>query len=155
MLFVLFHVGDDQFALECRQVIEIIPMVTLKRLPHAPGYIAGLFRYRGVVVPVIDLCSLIRGTPCKSLLSTRIILVEYPGQDNSRHTLGLMAERIMETMAAEKNELAQPGIDLDEAPYLGKMICRGHEMTQCISIEQLLPESLRFSLFKAGDVHDE
>jgi chemotaxis-related protein WspB len=149
MLFILFHLGKDRYALDSLSVVEVAPMIALKQLPHAPGYVAGLFRYRGVIVPVIDLSALIRNIPCNRLLSTRIILVNHSGSDGTNHILGLMAERIVETLKISRNELSSPGIDLNEAPYLGKIICREQEMIQCIRVEHLLPESLRASLFKA------
>ena len=150
MLFILFHLGNDRYALDSRQVIEVVPMVILKRLPNAPNYVGGLFRYRGVVVPVIDLCALIRNAPCSRLLSSRIVLVSYPGSDGRKHVLGLMAERIVETLTACEADLAPSGIDLNESPYLGKIICREQEMIQCIRIEHLLPDSLRSTLFQDG-----
>ena len=77
MLALAFHVGKDRFALRCADVVEVVPRVALRALPHAPAYIPGMFTYRGAVVPVIDLGLLMWGQPCADRLSTRIIADQH------------------------------------------------------------------------------
>lgn len=154
MLFVLFYLGGDSYALDSRQIVEVVPMVTLKPLPRSPIYLAGLFKYRGRVIPVIDLRALIRDAPCNRRLSTRILVVDYPARDGSFHSIGLIAERIMETISVQESELVSPGIEIEETPYLGKILCREHEMIQCVRVERLLPEFLRAALFTEQEGSD-
>jgi chemotaxis-related protein WspB len=150
MLMLLFYIGEDRYALETKRVVEVLPMVKLKALHHAPEYIPGLFNYRSHLVPVIDLCHLIRGSPCSSHLSTRIILVNYQGcrepSDRSSQILGLMAERVTDTLNKPETEFVDPGIKLDAAPYLGEMITDEQGMIQCVRVEYLLPESQQINL---------
>lgn len=145
MLMLLFYIGDDRYALECRQVVEVVPRVALKKVHHAPDYIAGLFNYRNLIVPVMDLCHLIRGVPCRPNLSTRIILVNYPDRDQTIQVLGLMAERVTETLNKPETEFV-PGITVDAAPYLGKLIKDEQGMIQCIRLEYLLPSPQAYLL---------
>jgi hypothetical protein len=77
MLMVLFQLGAERYAVDSHCVVEIVPMVDFKPVPHAPDYVAGLFNYRETVVPVIDLCHLTQKRPCLKHLSSRIILVDY------------------------------------------------------------------------------
>src|SRR5207302_1737530 len=55
MLLLVFRVAEDAYAIEAGRVVEVVPRVALRRLPHAPEALAGVFRYRGRVVPVIEL----------------------------------------------------------------------------------------------------
>lgn len=158
MLMLLFYVGDDRYALESKQVIEVIPKVALKTLHQAPNYMPGLFNYRSRLVPVIDLCHLIRGNSCRSYLSTRIILVNYQAPtevdegkspaftENYASTrpsniLGLMTERVTGTFRKQETEQFDSRIQVDTAPYLGEMIADEQGMIQCINVESLLLES--------------
>lgn len=143
MLVLLFYLGDTLYTMKCDRIREIAPMVRLKPVPHSPDYMAGLFNYRGSVVPVIDLRRLIQGTPCEMRLSTRIILVEYPGKDGTSILLGLMAERITETARKPDHALVSPGLRLEEAPYLGGLIMENRQMIQYIDLD-LLPDAFRF-----------
>src|SRR5947199_318536 len=58
MLFLHFQIGDDAFALAADRIVEILPLVELKKERHAPEGVAGSFDHRGRFVPVIDLCPL-------------------------------------------------------------------------------------------------
>ncbi|MEB3828956.1 chemotaxis protein CheW [Phormidium sp. CCY1219] len=151
MLMLLFYVGEDRFALKCSQVVEIIPRVTLTTLHHAPEYVAGLFNYRGAIVPVIDLCHLIQGNPCRHALSTRIIIVHYPGKNNTPHLLGLMAERISDTLDRPETEFVTPGFQLDEAAYFGEIMIDEQGTIQRIEIDRLLSEQVEAFLLPASE----
>lgn len=157
MLMLMFYLGDDRYTLDSKQVIEVIPRVALKPLHHAPECMPGLFNYRSHLVPVIDLCHLIRNQPCRPHLSSRIILINYQPQETSNHgqgqtsdentlpsqILGLMVERVTGTFRKHETEVFNSGIQIDSAPYLGEMIADDQGMIQCLRVNHLLPESQR------------
>ncbi len=83
MLLLTFTAAGEHYALDVAGVIELVPRVELRAIPHAPAFLAGLLGYRGEVVPVIDLGLLLGSSPCPDRLSTRIILVNSaPGGQN-------------------------------------------------------------------------
>ena len=92
MLVLTFQIGSDRLALDLRQVCEVVPRVQLRRPAGSPGWLAGLFVYRGRVVPVIDLHHLLRAGECPAHLSSRIILVPLPGEKDT--LLGLLAAQV-------------------------------------------------------------
>ncbi len=143
MLVLLFYLGDTMYTMKCDRVREVAPIVTLKEVPHSPDYVAGLFNYRGVIVPVIDLRQLIQGIPCKMRMSTRVILVDYVKEDNTPYILGLMAERVTETARRDESAFITPGLQMKEAPYLGGLMMEEKEMIQYVDLD-LLPESFQF-----------
>ena len=147
MLLLLFWIEKDRFSLDTHQVIEVVPLVRLKNVPHSPGYVAGLFNYRGTVVPVIDLTDLISGTASKHQVSTRIILVPYVDSKNTSHILGLLAERVTDTLSCNENDLILPGIESESADYLDKILFDTEGMIQLINLKKILPESLKDTLF--------
>src|SRR2546421_10050690 len=85
MLFLLFQLGTDRYALEASRVVEVVPLLELKRLPQAPEGVAGIFNYRGQPVPAVDLCALTLGQPARKRLSTRIIIVNLSGAGGGGH----------------------------------------------------------------------
>lgn len=106
MLFLLFQLGDDSYALAADQVVEVIPFVELKSLRKAPSGIAGSFDYRGRFVPVIDLSLLELGRPAPSLLSTRIIMTHFTDNHGSSRLVGLIAEQATETLRCDPADFA-------------------------------------------------
>jgi chemotaxis-related protein WspB len=147
MLLLQFQAGKDRYGLDVSRVIEVIPMVVFRTLPHTEPAVAGLFNYRGTMVPVIDLTVLLGGVASRPLFSTRVILVDYPGRDGEHHVLGLLAERVTETVFCTEGELLPAGIAVDGAPYLGDLLPHADGMIQRVTIEGLLTPSLQESLF--------
>ncbi|NJL89364.1 MAG: chemotaxis protein CheW [Coleofasciculaceae cyanobacterium SM2_1_6] len=178
MLLLLFHVGQERYALESERVVQVFPNLLLKEIRHAPDYISGLFNYQGQIIPVLDLSHLIQGKACPNLLSTRIILVKSqvnstnstksiaqdtqetqnnlvtdPKQINSPalHLLGLRAERVTTTLDVSPHDLKEKVIRVDAAPYLGKIITDDQGMIQLIRIEHLLSGVSSIALLAATE----
>jgi chemotaxis-related protein WspB len=107
MLALTFQVGRDRVAVDVRRVREVIPRVHLKPVAGGPAWVAGVFVYRGRVVPVIDLHRLSGAGECPPHLSSRIILVPYPA--GSESLVGLLA-----TQVAEIRELERPPTHADQ-----------------------------------------
>src|SRR6184192_2748359 len=110
MLFLLFQLGKDRYALDASRVVEVAPLLALKRLPHAPKGVAGIFNYRGRPVPAVDLCEMAAGRPASEQLSTRIIIVNYRHDNGTDHLLGLIAENATETLRKNINDFVEPGV---------------------------------------------
>ncbi len=147
MLYLLLRMGTERYALDARRIVEVVPMVDLKPMPHTPAYVAGLFDYRGTLVPVIDLCQLTSGRDCGEFFTTRIVLVDYPGTNDRIHTLGLLAEQVTETLKLNEAHFQDAGLRVADAPYLGELIKGKNSLIQRIEIDQLLPPELRQNLF--------
>jgi chemotaxis-related protein WspB len=151
MLMLLFCVSKDLYAIDSSCVVEVIPRVSLRKVHHVPEYVAGLFNYRGKIVPVIDLCHLIRGSSSSFCLSTRIIMVSYPRQNHEYQYLGLIAERITETLNRAETDFVDSGIRIKEAPYLGGMLMDDRGIIQRIHLEQLFADVENTYLLTAGE----
>ncbi|NDY42405.1 purine-binding chemotaxis protein CheW [Dissulfurirhabdus thermomarina] len=147
MLHILFHQDGDAYALPVDRVVEVVPMVHLRRLPGAPREVAGLANYRGRVIPVLDLCAVLAGRPCRPLASTRILVVRLPDPGGGERLAGLLAEGVTGTLQADEARFVEPGVHLDGAPYLGK-VAAGESMVQVIEVDGLLPDELRRILFR-------
>lgn len=147
MLALSFEVGGARYGVRCEELLELVPRVPLRPVPHAPSYVPGEFTFRGAVTPVIDLVRLMTGQPCAERLSSRIAVVAYPVAGETR-ALGLLAERVTEPLRLES--LGVPsGIAVPEAPYLGELHFEGGGLIQIVRVADLLPVELRDHLFPA------
>ncbi|MBU4211539.1 MAG: chemotaxis protein CheW [Kiritimatiellae bacterium] len=147
MLFIVFKAGDASYALEARQVIEVVPLVTLRACPGAPAYMTGLANYHGTGVPIVDLGRLVGGAPCAVYLSTRIILTTYAGGDGQQRVIGLLAETVIETVEREEADFSQTGVAASGTSDLGKLAVSGTGFVQRVVVEQLVPKELEKILF--------
>ncbi len=143
MLFLLFQLGRDRYALEASRVVEVLPLVNFKKLPHAPKGVAGVFNYRGRPVPAVDVSELTIGQPAQERLSTRIIVVNYPDRQGQKHLLGLVAEHATDVLRSEAQQFVEPGIQLRSAPYLGPVLMDKQGPIQWLYEDRLLTEPVK------------
>jgi chemotaxis-related protein WspB len=143
----MFQLGKERYALEASRVVEVAPLLALKRLPQAPKGVAGIFNYRGRPVPALDLSELALGVPSSERLSTRIIVVNYQTANGSSHLLGLIAEHATEMLRKDPKEFVEPGLKIDAAPYLGPVLIDSRGAIQWLDTQRLLSESTRSLLF--------
>ena len=142
MLFIVFQLGQDRYALDARELVEILPLMQVKHLPHAPVGITGMLDYHGIPLPVIDLTALALGHPAAERISTRVLIVELA---NGRR-LALIAERANELLQRQAGDFAETGVAVDAAPYLGPVTRDTRGLIQWISPEQLLSPEVRDAL---------
>jgi chemotaxis-related protein WspB len=148
MLFILFQIGQDRYALSAGSIIEVLPLMNLKRIPCAPIGVAGALNYRGTPVPVIDLNEMMLARPAARRLSTRIILVKYPLEAEHPRALGLIAERATNMMQRSIEEFKETGVESDEARYLGRVTNDPGGFIQWIEVQRLLTAEIRQVLFR-------
>src|ERR1700692_2187261 len=101
MLFLKFRIGSESYVLDTAQIAEVLPLLEITRVPHAPAGVAGLINYRGGCVAVVDLSEVGLGAAAVPRISTRLILVHY-----GEHLLGLIPEQATETMRRDAGSFA-------------------------------------------------
>jgi chemotaxis-related protein WspB len=144
MLLLMFRVMEGWYAVAADRVVEVVPRVDLRAVPHAPGALAGVFRYRGKVVPVIDLGMLMGEGACRPRLSTRIIVVDAAqrGSDETEW-LGMVAEQVNDVRKVSEDEATAPPMRLERAPYLGPIVQSREQIVQLIEVDRVLTGTLR------------
>jgi len=154
MLFLLFQMGPDRYALEAAHAVEIVPFLELKKVPQAPRGLAGIINYRGQPVPVLDLCELTLGRPAREQLSTRIIIVNpalgrrEAASDSGAHReaspltgaragqlLGLIAEQATRVFRRDERDLL--GVGPGQAAHLGPVIMDEQGVIQLMQTARL------------------
>ena len=148
MLLLLFEIGNGRYALETNSIIEIVPLVNLKKIPTTPAHVAGLMNYRGEVIPVVDLCQLIDHSSCENALSTRIIIVSYPLKNLSEKPLGLLANNVTETIRTKLNKPPPTGVFMDSSLYNADGFHESADMIQWFDIKKMLAEEEITLLFE-------
>lgn len=148
MLFLVFELDGDRYALETRQLIEVLPLVSLKRLSKPPPGIAGMFDYHGQPVPAVDLSEVILGRAARRRMNTRMVIVNYPVAEGAQRPLGLIAERAAATVRLDAAQFNDTGISHGDTPYLGPVARDARGLIQWLTVPQLLPPAVRNALFK-------
>jgi chemotaxis-related protein WspB len=170
MLLLTFTAGANRYAVDVTRIVELVPKVELRSIPHAPVFLAGLLGYRGQVVPVIDLGLLLGADRCRDRLSTRIILVndapgdhnrwkqdrenrvedrEGPRADQERRPdlLGLVAEHVSDLTYVKPEQISPAPLRLAQVPYLDAIVEIDQGIVQLIAVDKIREASLQGSPF--------
>jgi chemotaxis-related protein WspB len=145
MLYLLFRLDRDRYLLDVRQVAEVLPLIGIMQIPQAPPAVAGIFNYRGTLVPAIDLAQVFIGRPARQRLHTRIIVAQTTDDSGAPHLLGLIAEKVTETVRRESTDFSASGVSV---PHLGAAATDDEGLAHRIEVSRLLPTSVRSLLFQ-------
>lgn len=138
MLALIFQVGRDTVAVDVRRVREVVPRVRLSVVNGGPRWMAGVFVYRGRVVPVVDLHQLVGAGECPPHLSSRIILFPWP-LDVPEALVGLLATQVAEIREVRPG-LVQPIPGEAGRPGLGPALPDGEGILRLLDPDWLLSQ---------------
>jgi len=139
MLFLLFKLQDETYAIDSAKVVEVIPFLLTQKIPMTPKFIIGMANYRSNPVPVIDLGLLLTEHPCRQQLSTRIILTSISLGSQFKKIVGLLAENVTETVKTPKGW--QPNPTGQGPQFLDSDVIQ-RPMVRWFQPEQMLPEDI-------------
>jgi chemotaxis-related protein WspB len=136
MLFLLFHAGDDRYAVDASQAVEVLPLLQWNRVPHTRPELAGMFNYRGAPLPLIDLTELITNKPSRAWMNTRIIVTKLKESNTGATLVGLLAERVTATLRLP-GDAFRSAFGGDQAGYLGPVAIQQSGIIQTIDVDSL------------------
>ncbi|MBU0946788.1 MAG: chemotaxis protein CheW [Proteobacteria bacterium] len=147
MLLLLFETSDGRYALDSNEIVEIIPYLVSKKIPGAPPYVTGIINYRGEPVPLFDLCILSGGASCRHFYSTRIILVQYPLDQENDRLIGLIAERATDVFKCKATDIGSSGILLGKSSSPDAIKSDKNELVQLYNVTRMISKDVVRGLF--------
>ncbi|KVU45131.1 chemotaxis protein CheW [Burkholderia ubonensis] len=158
MLFLLFELDGERYALEATRIVEVLALAPVKSIPGAPPWIAGAIDRHGKPVPVIDVAQLALGRAARRLRSTRLVVVRYctpdaqpdaPPDSGSAagRMLGLIVEHATQTCRIDPARFADSGIATPHARWLGPVAGDASGFVQWVDVRRMLDDDARTLLF--------
>ena len=86
---ILLRLGSSRYTVAMTDVAEVIALPPVTRIPGAPAFLTGVANWRGRMLPVLDVRSLL-GTPVVPLASSARLVVVQVGSV----TAGIVAEAV-------------------------------------------------------------
>jgi len=103
--FLSFKLSEEVFAINVSQVLNILEMSKITRIPKAPEYLKGVINLRGTVLPVVDL-RIKFGLPEKeATVDTSIIVLNILLNEESIF-VGIMVDAVREVLELKNSEIA-------------------------------------------------
>lgn len=137
MLILPFNVGEEVYAIDSDYVVEVVPRVKLKIIPHVPEFVVGMLNFNELPVPVVDMCLLIENRPSSPCLHTRIVILSNVSESEEILHLGIIGEKITETCEQELSKFIDSGVRLKDLPYLDGVLNEKDQSIQLIDVDRL------------------
>jgi purine-binding chemotaxis protein CheW len=112
--YLSFKLGDEYFAVNVNQVIEILEVPAITKIPRAPRYMAGVINLRGNVLPLIDTRIKFSMEPIKMTVNTCVVVIEINVEGETLQ-IGTLVDEVLEVLEIEKSQI-QPSPSI-EAQY--------------------------------------
>jgi chemotaxis signal transduction protein len=100
-----YTVGDNNFLFEKELKVENIPLTSINKVPHTPEWCKGIISIRGVIMPVVDMHSIINNdenqkatitTTSKNKLKNKpyLLMIEHKNHDPIILQIDKLPERV-------------------------------------------------------------
>jgi len=132
---LVFRVGTLSCAAEVETVREILPRLSVTRIPGAPPEVAGMVNVRGALVTVVDGWRALGQDPPEPGSGTMVLLEV----DGGRRLVGLAVDEVVDLLAVSGEALEQrqslPGLDPTIVRAVGR---RGTQAFVVLDTDRLL-----------------
>lgn len=101
--YVLFSLGNENFAVIVNRVLEILHLSQLTYVPNSSEYIKGILNFRGAIVPVINLHK--RFNFNEHITEGRMVIVIEVMQSDNIIQMGLLVEEVSDVIEFEYKDI--------------------------------------------------
>jgi chemotaxis signal transduction protein len=136
MHVVVWAAAGQHYAVDVGPIVEIIPLVEARPIPQTDPWIRGLINYRGRLIPLLDMASLLGNSPCPPRMACRILVVRARPPEET--LVGLAIEQLIGVEPLDFTAAAaHPGLSAAKADYLGPVA-----WTEQTAVQLVYPERL-------------
>jgi chemotaxis signal transduction protein len=100
---VTFLLKDEEFGFDIMSVQEIIRLPKMAKVPRTPDYVEGIANLRGVVLPIIDMCTRFGMERTEETDRTRVLVVDIDGVKT-----GLRVDRVKQVTRVLRSDVDPP-----------------------------------------------
>lgn len=102
--FLSFKLGKEVFAASANNVVNILELKPITKVPYAPEYMSGVINLRGQVLPVIDMRIKFGMSPIEPTVDTCIIVLNIT-LENEEVKLGILVDAVSEVLELEDTQI--------------------------------------------------
>ena len=118
---IAFRIGGNRLLAPLDEVVEILDMPKLARVPLAQPWVRGIANIRGNLLPVVDFSGFLSGQLATVTERSRVLVIDYDGIYS-----GLVVDEVFglkHFMESERAE-TEPDVDGFLLPFIRNRYCR-------------------------------
>jgi purine-binding chemotaxis protein CheW len=143
MKIVAFTITEKEYALEIKNVSQVIRIKEITPIPQTPDFVEGVIIWHGKVMPLISLHKKFSLEKQGSNKLNRIIITGVHG-----YPIGIIVDQVTDVLNLEAANLEPPGALFREANYLVGIGKIGKRLILLMDVEKLLSPQERSSINK-------
>lgn len=105
--YMTFRVGGEEYGLEILKVRELIGLLEITRVPHAPSGVRGVVNLRGKIIPVVELRTHL-GIAGESTVDKPVIIVVQLQTATGPVTTGVLVDQVLEVRSISSQQIEPP-----------------------------------------------
>ena len=131
---IVFRIGRNNLISQLGEVVEILDVPELSRVPLTRSWMRGIANIRGNLLPVIDLSDCLVGNATKITDKSRILVIDYNGFYS-----GLIVDEVtgMKHFLDEEYSVEDAGVDAYLEPYTQHVFRRGSQTWAVLSLHAI------------------
>ena len=136
--YLTFLLGKELFAVNVKNVLEVLEQQQITRVPGAPGHILGIINFRGQILPVINSYRKFNLPDDDEKEKLFVIIFEIPRND-TQFSIGATADAVRDVIEIRNNEIQavpEMGIHYD-ARFISGAIRRNDVFILLLNTEKI------------------
>jgi purine-binding chemotaxis protein CheW len=131
---ITFKLDDQEYALEIANVVQVIRMVAVNRLPQTPDYMEGVINLRGKVIPVVDIRKRCGLPPKPYDANTQLLIAQ-----SRERLMALIVDTVSEVLSLPQAQIETPDRIAPELPHLWGVGKLDHRLILLLDPNSMLP----------------
>ncbi|MGA1823617.1 MAG: chemotaxis protein CheW [bacterium] len=134
-LISTFFMGNTIWGINTLKAQEVIRIVDVTCVHHAPDYIVGIINLRGKIVTIIDLAQKLNLTKLTITPTSRIIIVQWKSE-----YIGFLVDKVSDVITAQKEKLVPPPSNINgtQGKYFEGVYQDDDQLIALLNVDQIL-----------------
>lgn len=111
--YLTFMIGNEEYGANVDDVLNILELQEITKVPKAPGYMKGVINLRGMVLPVIDTRMKFNMPPTEFTDNTCIVVMDLKVDDEIIH-VGALVDSVVAVHEIDE-------ADIEPSPSIGNI----------------------------------
>lgn len=146
----VFVAAGAHYAMDASCIRAVHPLVHARPLPSAPPWLSGVIDVHGELVPLIDACQMLGGTPVQRTLGARVLLIDSGDQyEDVRGRFALAVDRVLDPVALDMSTAWRGSSGA--APWLGAVVQHEGNAAQIFDVCAFALAHKQITLLPSGE----
>ena len=105
--YLIFKLGEEEFAVHVDNVLNILEMTRIVKVPNTPDSMKGVINLRGTVLPVIDIRIKFGLSETQYTSNTCIVVMDLDFEGDTKY-VGVIVDKVLSVTELSDNKIVPP-----------------------------------------------